>query len=338
MFKYIDILKFIFSLCILCIHAGVLRGTDVYAWVDPLLYRLGVPFFFVASGFFFGRNIYNGNLLSDTNGRKRLFSRLFTKLLVFEPLNILLQIMLFLYATKTVGYIILAVGRSVLFYPWGALWYIQALLVAYWILFFFIKRGWECRALIIGLVGYAFALLCNRYYFLVEGSVVEPFVKNYLHICVSARNGVFYGLLFVTMGLLIAKYWERIKSKELAAWGCLILGFIGLTVEVACLQGRTGIDDNALYVMAIIVIPALFVAAARSEAKRIGETKTIRNLSTSIYLLHSPLLVVVGGSYKLLRGMEMNTFLLAGTTLCILLLFCAIIYKVKFRPVYDWIR
>ena len=190
----------------------------------------------------------------------------------------------------------------------------------------------------IGLVGYAFALLCNRYYFLIENSAAESFVQAYLHICVSARNGIFYGLLFVTIGALIARYWTRIKKRKTVAWICLIAGFIGLVVEVAVLQGKTGMDDNALFIMAIFVIPALFVVAAQADVKRIGDTTMLRNLSTSIYLLHSPLLIIVGGSYKLWKSGEMNAVLLGGLTLCIILLFCALVYKMKFRPVYDWIR
>lgn len=58
MFKCVDILKFVFSLCVLCIHCGLLKGHPVYNWINPLLFRLAVPFFFVASGFFIGQKIY----------------------------------------------------------------------------------------------------------------------------------------------------------------------------------------------------------------------------------------------------------------------------------------
>ena len=54
-FGYIDIVKFIFSICIIALHTLVLDSfnSDINWYVTHCIFRLAVPFFFVTSGFFF---------------------------------------------------------------------------------------------------------------------------------------------------------------------------------------------------------------------------------------------------------------------------------------------
>lgn len=70
--------------------------------------------------------------------------------------------------------------RSVVFYPKGALWYIQACLVGVWII-------------PAGIILYIFALICNSYNFLVYDTKIGKMVDLLLLIIHSARNGLFYG-------------------------------------------------------------------------------------------------------------------------------------------------
>ena len=92
-FKAVDLTKFFLAICIFLMHAGFYELIPGGALIKVLTARLGVPYFFVASGFFFGRAVYSGKLSPDSlrslwDGYLR---RLVQKLLVFEPANIVLE-------------------------------------------------------------------------------------------------------------------------------------------------------------------------------------------------------------------------------------------------------
>lgn len=59
MVKSIDLLKYLFCLCVVAIHCGTLANidSDVGYFVTQGVFRLAVPFFFVASGYFLGSKI-----------------------------------------------------------------------------------------------------------------------------------------------------------------------------------------------------------------------------------------------------------------------------------------
>lgn len=57
-FKTVDVLKFIFAIFVVCLHVP-LTNPAIEAWFEPLFFRLAVPYFFVASGFFLGLKLYD---------------------------------------------------------------------------------------------------------------------------------------------------------------------------------------------------------------------------------------------------------------------------------------
>ena len=141
-FPAIDILKFFFAILIMCLHGDLFDGSLYGLYFEKLVVRLAVPFFFIASGFFYGRKIYAKNNLESIT--KNYISRLAMKLLIFEPISILLNIAQSLFSTnQSVLVILLKAVQDILFYPRGALWYIQSIIVALIILLPFIKKGRE---------------------------------------------------------------------------------------------------------------------------------------------------------------------------------------------------
>ena len=333
----VDALKLVFAILIMCLHGNLLKNSTWGVWVEGLLARLAVPFFFVASGFFLGRKVYSDRTTADS-AIKVYATRLAVKLLIFEPISVILQTIK-LVATDTPAHItFLKIIRSILFYPAGALWYIQAVIVAALLAWPLIKRNREWLGFAIGVALYAFALLANRYYFLIEDTQFAGFVNIYMSCFVSARNGVFVGLMYLCTGLIIAKNWDNIANyKKQFRWVTLLCWLL-LIVEFAFVKDKHGIDDKALYVTHVLLIPALFISAGQIESIGIRDTKTMRNLSTSIYLLHSPVLEVLGNGYKVLLGNELMPWILVAVSGLLILAFCYIVYKNKIEPVYDWIR
>lgn len=83
MFWLVDIFKFIFSLAIVALHSWFLG--QYRDWLYPVFYYSAVPYFFIASGFFFAKKYYDKGYSKDIY--RNFCKRLCNKLMVFEPIT-----------------------------------------------------------------------------------------------------------------------------------------------------------------------------------------------------------------------------------------------------------
>jgi len=250
--KNVDVLKFFFCLCVVAIHSHALADfpPNVNYYVTQLLFRLAVPFFFVCSGYFLMRKV-NENREKIDNLYKRYIKRLLFPLLSFSIINIILKIVQ--ESSYMSGAMIFKeIIKHVVFYPWGALWFIQACIVGMMLLYPFIRRNKVHVALLFGIVLYAWALLCNNYFFVVQGSVLELYVRVFLNQCISARNGIFVGFVYLAIGCFVA-----VKKMSLPHFVFLCVVMICYVAEVVALKSRASLDDSALYISQLIVVPLI---------------------------------------------------------------------------------
>lgn len=328
-FPYVDLLKFLFALGVVLEHSfvGFIDG-GLYMFWNACILRLAIPFFFVASGFFLGRKIYNSGSGRYTWGG--YYRRMILKLIFFETIAVILNAFFYLLNGMDFIKIILLAGRSVLFYPWGALWYIQAVLAAVLIIIPLARRNREWAAVAAGIVFYGFALLCNRYYFIVAGSPMEKIVKVHNLLFVAPRNGVCYGMLFVAIGMLISKNWNKISDKKIFAVIGLVISYLLFIGEFFAIRGRHGTEDASMHVMMIAVCPLLFIVAAQYSYFPI-RTEILRNLSISIYLLHSPVIVILNIFGILITGKNLSCALLNALLLLSIIVLIGLAYVKKGR-------
>ena len=232
-----------------------------------------------------------------------------------------------IYGGKNYKYITLKVLQSIFFYPWGALWYIQAVIISILLLLPFIKCKKEEWVLPIGLVLYSFCLIANRYYFLIQNTFIQKIVDSYLHIFVSARNGIFVGFLFVGIGLLLRKYFHNILKIKKYIIPMLLFALVLYIGEIYLVKDYSGVDDNAFYIIHVIYIPILFAFSAVHGYKISIDTKLFRKMSTSIYLLHSPVLNIIDLGVQLMFHLVISRWILAVCTLFVISIICFITYK-----------
>lgn len=279
-----DLLKFFFSICIVAIHTNLFcEYPDFHYWFEKAILRLAVPFFMCASGYLFAIKCWNGNqFIIEKSILNQYSRRLLILLLVFEPISIVLRILIMrLNGVDGVG-IALRVVRSILFYPWGALWYVQAVLVGIWVAYYVLKRKSLYSSIICGLFLYGCGMLCNSYYWLIEGGKLQVAVDLYLKFCVTARNGLFMGYMYVLIGILCAK----IKLKRPAFF--TLVFYILYVLELHLLHDYHMKDDGTLFLFLPVVAFGL-VQVAANNLSSVLRTVILRNLSTGIYLLHRPL-------------------------------------------------
>ena len=332
----VDVFKFFFAICIVALHTHALDFLPHMAnyMITKVVFRAAVPYFFVASGFFLGNKLLNapkGQYAQIICGYCR---RLAKPLIFFEIISLLYNGLVHLHSGEGIVTTLYLLGQSILFYPYGALWYVQACIVGALLLYPFLKRDKLNLALAIGIPLYGFALIANNYSFLIINTPLQNIVVSYLKYCVSARNGLFTGFLFLALGILCSKIQQGISNpkaphKWLATVLCLVyVAEIWFIYSV----NKAPLDDGALYISHLFLIPVLFITTLQLDFPISPKTAVLfRSLSTGIYFLHRPILYV---SHHILPTGWMNFLFVLGSGILI----CLFTYKTRLKFLYPLLK
>lgn len=340
----VDILKFVFCLFVICIHTNILEHFPLTAgyWIEKLLFRLAVPFFFITSGLLLGKKI---ELCKNSDDIKIIIQkytkRLLHMLLIFEPISIIINSLIYHqqgYSATTIALITL---RDIVFYPKGALWYIQACIIASWIIYVFIKYKKEKLMGFLAMLFYLFALLCNSYYSLIEHTFFSKYIDFYLRIAVSARNGLFVGVPFLYLGIMLYRFTASsniINSNSTLLFGGFVVIFGLYALELFSIRDIQMKDDGSLFVLTPFLVSSLLLFALKFKGKQRKYFILIRNLSTGMYLTHSPINLII--YYGILGAFDVQ--LPGSVRLMIVLLIssliCMLSYKSKNNRINTLLR
>lgn len=331
-YSLIDIFKLIFAIGIVAIHCNIFDNNGMISWLTLHgIFRLGVPFFFCVSGFLLYEKLLNTE--NDKEYIKKYIKRLFIPLIFWLIINI--PIKLFEYKSNGILLIVIKLFRLLIFYPWGAMWYVLALIVSILLVYPLYKRDKLKLAVIIGSILYIFALLCNNYYFIIENTFVQKIVDIYLFITTSARNGIFEGFYFVSVGIYINKmiYDKKINNKTNLI--VLIFSYILLILEIILIKNYNHKDDHSLFVMYIILIPSLIVFLQKYSLKM--NTKILRNYSSGIYFCHRFILGVITICSSILN-IKLSSLFIFFITMTIIILLLSILYKIDNKYINKVIK
>ena len=303
----VDVFKLLFSLCIVGIHTSVLSAFsgDVEWYVMHLVFRLAVPYFFIASAFFYGVKIYR-----DENNKEHRRSvcrdyirRNIYYFLFWGGIGLIYYILLMVHGGERTASIVFKTIQTAVFYPKDAMWYLGACFLAVVV----ITKLWEYNKLIvlISCLGYIWALLCTSYYYLIDNTLLGLIVNKYMDVFISARNGFGVGLIYMYLGIMLAKKDNIIKKMSTTK---LILFFsfmyIILMIEVWNCKGETVLDDSSCFIVLPIVALLLFELTMRLKLP-IDNKKSIeiRKLSGDIFFLHPAIISYVGViAFKVIRN------------------------------------
>ena len=158
-FYVIDILKLFFCVCIILLHSELwkLVPGELNYWVKHGIFRLGVPFFFITSGFMFGKKYHACR--EDARELKKVCKaytlRLLKPLIVLEVIGFTLDSIYYFLQGRSFLWIMARSVRSVIFYPIGTQWFLQACIVGVWMIYFFASKKLDKWILPVGIVLYA---------------------------------------------------------------------------------------------------------------------------------------------------------------------------------------
>ena len=292
-FDFVNVAKLFLAVAIVALHSSLVPQPSL---VMALICRLGVPYFFVASGFFLQRKCTGDQV---GNAVKGYVKRLFLPYAVFSVIWIVQLLVDDAIQQMSVKEAVVGLIRHLAFYPLGALWYVWASIIGVLLLYPFIKKKWLLRALPLGLALFAVGLLANTYYFAIEGSArLKTIADGYLRIFLASNNAPFVGFVFLLIGMIISEHYELLREKIGLGTGIAVFAVsaVILACEVRFVGSRAYlVGDGAFYLSQLLYVPAAFFLTTRIRCSHLGKTvvTTAKWLSTGVYFLHVPILWVI---------------------------------------------
>jgi serine/alanine racemase len=305
-YRGIDLFKLVMAFFVVAIHAGLFTDLDGgLAFITIQVFaRMGVPFFFVASGFFFSKGLARrkGGESAYVLGYARKLLGLFAfwaaLMLPFWARN----------GLRAHGGLnpefLLRLLQTVVFDP-GVFWYIEALVVCAFFSLPFVMKGGEGKLLAFGAAFYLFGCFGDSYYGLVKGL---PFIGrlygDYFSVFVHARKGLPFGLLFFSTGILFAKREggqardgagpARREAPAAALAALFALSLVLRYLELRAVNGRGLALDNSISLFAAPPAIILFMMA-RNARPAFGEdaSRAMRSMSSTVFFSHQLMLELI---------------------------------------------
>lgn len=277
-YKGIDIIKFVCAILVIAIHT---EPGSFNIWADRtigILTRTAVPFFFVATGFFFSIN----NRCDIKKYVVRILLLLLVNVIVYIPFVIkdiafVLNNSSDFYELVIKLFELLFVGKTV-----PHLWYLPASIVAVTLFYILNKKLSRKTVLFISLVFFAIGTFASTYRSIIENISIFRYLLLIVD-RIGTRNGLFYGFFFVTLGSYIEE--NRPKKNFIYFLVLSMISLLVLALEALFATKLFDIDSTIMWFSQILCAYSLFNFALLFQPN-IENTKNIRNISTLMYNFH----------------------------------------------------
>lgn len=252
----IDVAKYVSALLVVCIHTypffELSELLNTY-WIQTVC-RLAVPFFFVCSGFFFFRKWDSENPVINQRNLKKYEWRLFKIYGIWTLVYLPYTIYDYVHANFRFYHIFSYIRDLLLNGSYYHLWFLPALMLATFIVArLYQRRGLKHTLFMAGIL-YGIGYLLNVYTLVWESiPFVSFFFSFFTKILVTSRDGIFFGPMFVGLGLLLSKTKRLSHRISMMGW---LASFILLILEVTLYRSFGILRD--LTSMCLVLVPATY--------------------------------------------------------------------------------
>ena len=324
------------ALLVVCIHTfpfADISGTMNFIVVS-IIARVAVPFFFIASAFFFFMKIDTSKdcrHVENTDALKTYLWRL-AKIYLIWSLIYLPYSMLVL---RGDGFTITTALRYIRdFFFTGSyyhLWFLPALMLSTTIVYVLVCHIGFKKTIILSFVLYLIGMAGNLYgdvWMSIPG--VSTLFSNYIKVFVTTRNGLFFGTIFVSLGAYLAKHEIPSQTNQLSLLTGISIALYIMECMLLKINGRIT-DLSSMYLMLVPCVFFLFIRLTRSKLSHRHLYTTLRSLSLLIYVTH-----ILFSQACLWLMPDMNSFMLYAISIGFSFLLSYLIYHISFT--YKWLK
>lgn len=350
-YAIIDVVKFVCAVLVMSIHIAPFgTASSVSIWnfgIQQFVARIAVPFFFTATGFLLSVNQENHRKTYRKHIIKSLklyciWTVLYFPLVASDIFN----------HSKGIIYGLAVYLRNVLLVgSYSHLWYLQGTIVALLILLLLERLKVKHKyVFIIASLLYVLGVLSQTWFGLLAPiKNITLTVWNVLKCCqkvfVTARNGVFEGLLFICLGNVIAKRHEKNRTLNVATRKRLNCG---LVVSVMLFFAETyyvtkyGLARERDLYFSLVPVTYFLVRVLLYINLKGRKYYEMRVLSSLMYFSHLwinkivvvSLSEVCGDKYSIIEGTPLRFIIVV----CVTILFSLLIRKVSKMQGLGWLK
>ena len=268
----IDALKLLFAFLIIAIHVQLFRDHPVlFSCTTQSLFRIGVPFYFIVSGYYFAGKA------GDRETSRRYILRLLKIYAVFEAVDLLLTVPVMAYLRQDPLVILLRVLTSGVN---GIYWYLISLILTCVLC----RPLWEKKKtkhlIAAGLVLYLLAMTDDSYAGFFAGTKLQEIVHMHTLIWRWPQAGLAQSVLYLSLGVWLRQDQIRVKNP-----GLLFLFSTVLLVLEGLFAQMHGATDANCYFSLLAAAPLLFLWALE-HPDEVQYPDRLRDLSLYVYMTH----------------------------------------------------
>lgn len=254
-YNAVDLVKFLCAIMVVMIHIAPFGTNGKYEFLNYVIQdyatRIGVPFFFVASGFF----LYKKSTYEEFNVQpsKKYILKILKLYVIWSIIYMPLSISHIFVDEKGVLHGILVYLRNIFFVgSYLQLWYLNATIVGVGLVSFLLYRKCRIKSIIIAsAILYTLGLLAQSWF-----GIIKPLSTNLPNIWMllkliqkiigTTRNGLFEGFLFIAIGMIFAFLKIRIDVKK-ATCG-FVISYLLMFIESFFVRYYHIIKERDMYI------------------------------------------------------------------------------------------
>lgn len=320
----INILRIVCAYLVVVIHLMAFQslGDRATYVTSDFICRISVPFFFITSGYFFYLKV-------NKEGYLKKYVMKLIKIYVIATivyLIVFIPFIPFMYQMFVEGGIGFTLKLFLINSISGAMWYFPALIISICVVYLFLKKDLVKPLIVTSIILLLIGLMGDSYYGLIKDTPFIHIINGYNFIFDNTRNGITFGVPFITIGVLINKY--KINEKVKKPLIFLTSFFIIYGLEVYFLIHNGIAQDYNIYFSEALVVPIIFIIALNSKVKISDKASSyMREMSVWIYVFHSLIPTIL----YFCRIEILNSIARYLVVCVIVTLIAYIITKIKFR-------
>lgn len=288
-YKIIDYFKYIAAIMIVCIHCTQIFPIHMIDFFfRQVICRVAVPFFFISSAFFF-RKSYNKNKEYLRIYLKKSIDSYLLWSLIFLPIGLN-----WIQQNLTVSQELMPLAFLVGLFHTGTyyhLWYIPAMIFSLFVVTKLLNHFSYRTVLLFCSCLFLFGSIETYYGFLQSGGF-KDFFDSIIRLMFTTRSGLFYGMIFVTLGFYIVDHQETLSLYLNEIRLAMGISVLALFIEGFIILNVPGLDMNFLIALVPFSFFSFITLLSYPKVPK-KDTRRIREISKYIYFVHPVCLVIV---------------------------------------------